>query len=321
MPMTASAPGKVLWAGEYAVLDGAPAVVVAVARRAVARVGQLTDRLSPFLEEARRAIVDRFGAASEEAQRAAQIRVDSQALEQDGKKLGIGSSAAATVAAIAAAIGRDDPRLIHDLAHRAHGAAQAPRGARGSGADIAASVHGGVIAVVQPIDDPSGPLTVERLALPAELAVVLIWSGTPADTPRLVARVRELRDRDPSSHRHAIDLLGHAGESLRTALRANDINRTIAAITEGSQALAELGRRAGAPLVPPIHDQIARLAHAHGGAAKPTGAGGGDLLLAVFPSLPAADAFRIDATNQQLTLIDAPVDATGVALAPPPRSA
>ena len=35
--MIATAPGKLILTGEYAVLDGAPAVVVAVDRRAVAR--------------------------------------------------------------------------------------------------------------------------------------------------------------------------------------------------------------------------------------------------------------------------------------------
>ena len=34
----ASAPGKVVLSGEYAVLDGAPAVCMAVDRRAIARV-------------------------------------------------------------------------------------------------------------------------------------------------------------------------------------------------------------------------------------------------------------------------------------------
>ncbi len=40
--MTATAPGKLILTGEYAVLDGAPAVVVAMDRRVVARY-RMTD--------------------------------------------------------------------------------------------------------------------------------------------------------------------------------------------------------------------------------------------------------------------------------------
>ena len=43
MTEVASAPGKIVLAGEYAVLWGAPAICMAVDRRAVAKVGPLTD--------------------------------------------------------------------------------------------------------------------------------------------------------------------------------------------------------------------------------------------------------------------------------------
>ncbi len=185
VPVGASAPGKVLWAGEYAVLDGAPAVVCAVARRAIARImpsGVRVPPLSSFLAAVRDQIFATYGPGAAETRAASRIVVDSSALQQQGIKLGVGSSAATTVAAVTAALGSADPAHVHPIAHRAHAAAQAPRGSRGSGADIAASVHGGLIEVVRPPGaDDATPLLVRRLTLPVGLTPVLVSLLLPLD--------------------------------------------------------------------------------------------------------------------------------------------
>ncbi|MCX5743511.1 MAG: phosphomevalonate kinase, partial [Proteobacteria bacterium] len=130
--MHASAPGKLIISGEYAVLDGAPALVLAVNRRVVARlVGEpSTAAPSPFLA----------AVAAELARRGRvmpAIVVDSSALYDGAMKLGLGSSAAVTVAATALAIASADPARVFPIALAAHQAAQAARGAAGSGADVA----------------------------------------------------------------------------------------------------------------------------------------------------------------------------------------
>ncbi len=298
--MTASAPGKVLWSGEYAVLDGAPAVVTAVTRRAVARVTDETHELSPFLA----AVRDELGP------RADHVFVDSTSLSDGDRKLGLGSSAAATVAAVAAVLGETGAR-VHEIAHRAHARAQAARGARGSGADIAASVHGGVLEVRRTGEDT--PVAVRRLALPASLELVLVWTGSPADTPSLVAAVRAFRDRDPRGHAAAIEGIATASSALIAALEARDAQAVVAAIAAGAGALEELAARSGAPLVPPVLAAASALARTHGGAAKPTGAGGGDLILAVFPG-PSAP-FRAAARAAGMIVVTASVDPDGVSLA------
>jgi phosphomevalonate kinase len=302
----ASAPGKILLAGEYAVLEGHPAVIVAVDRRATARVAREPQRLSPFLEAARRELVAACGAASPEAERAARVVVDTAGFAAGGRKLGLGSSAAATVAAVAAALGRLD--RVHELAHRAHARAQEPRGARGSGADVAASVHGGLLEV-RGVPE-AGPLAVRRLAWPSDLELCAVWTGAPADTPTLVAAVRGLRARDPAGHRAAIERIAAAAAQLA---RGDDI----AAVVEGAAALAALGDAAGVPLVPPGFEAVAALAAAHGGAAKPTGAGGGDLVAALLPG-GAAGGFRAAAASRGMILVPVRVSLTGVALAEAP---
>ena len=93
--VTASAPGKIMLGGEYAVIDGAEAVLMAVDRRAVAHLENEPCRLSPFLEAAADAIAREVGGAA--AERARRVVVDSEPLRAGDVKLGLGSSAAATV--------------------------------------------------------------------------------------------------------------------------------------------------------------------------------------------------------------------------------
>src|SRR5262245_28908348 len=149
-PLIASAPGKLIITGEYAVLDGAPAIVVAVDRRAIAQRNATPRGSSPFLLAVADEIAARRGASDPAARAALEISVDSTAFYDRMTKLGLGSSAAVTVAAIALALRTDDQDLILEIALAAHARAQGPRGARGSGADIAASVYGGTIVFTRP---------------------------------------------------------------------------------------------------------------------------------------------------------------------------
>ena len=109
----ASAPGKLVILGEYAVLANAPALVMAVDRRCRAEIrssGNAVCRLRSMAEAERRvifrrrarsglALVDRVTDAFP-APKAAGWRgvLDSRGLCSEGKKLGLGSSAAALTA-------------------------------------------------------------------------------------------------------------------------------------------------------------------------------------------------------------------------------
>lgn len=137
IPIRASAPGKLLLIGEYAVLDGAPALVMAVDRRVLVRIDpagdrpgrlnapQLGIREAPMRIRGERLHCDGFNAAAlgltsrlvpavlqtlgraPEAIETVDIEIDSGALfESDGGrpvKLGLGSSAA-VCASIAVAL-------------------------------------------------------------------------------------------------------------------------------------------------------------------------------------------------------------------------
>jgi phosphomevalonate kinase len=304
-----SAPGKIMLAGEYAVLDGGLSVLMAVNRRAVATLTSQPPAPTPFIQ----AIIDELLRRGLDVTRARGLAVDSDALrDPGGTKLGLGSSAAVTVAATALALGSAYERdLAHDIAHRAHQNAQALRGDPGSGADIAASIHGGVIAAWR-ADDPREPMSVEPLRLPAGLHLVPVWTGVAADTATLVAAVRAAADDNPGDHRRALTAIADAAEALARALRDDDAGAAVAAIENGGVAVAGLGRLSGVVLSARTHQRLAAMAASHGGAAKPTGAGAGDIALAAFTDADSAASFRKQAVSEGMTCPALDVDPSGV---------
>jgi phosphomevalonate kinase len=65
-------------------------------------------------------------------------------------------------------------------------------------------------------------------------------------------------------------------------------------------------------IVTPELAQVAELATQHGGAAKPSGAGGGDVGVAFLPDPDAANEFRTRARAIGLGILDLLVDPAGV---------
>ncbi len=310
---TTTAPGKIILAGEYAVLDGSAAVVIAVDRRVRATVADAVAAPQPFLAAVASELASEYGPGSTPALAARRVVVDSSALYQGGIKLGLGSSAAVTVAAVAAAtatttIATSD---IHRLAHRAHANAQAERGARGSGADIAAAVPGGVIAAPRGADARAA-LMVEHLELPTALHLVAVWTGRCADTAALLERARQAQVGDRRAYARACDAIAGAAAALIAALRAADPRACIDAIGRGGRAIAEFGTITSIPVESELHRRLSRAAESRAGALKPTGAGVGDIAIAAFSESAAAQSFRDYVSDQGITLVDLRVDPCGV---------
>src|SRR6185312_7882085 len=140
--MIASAPGKLILTGEYAVLDGAPALVAAIDRRVIARRYSGPRGSSPFLVAVADELARRRGKDDVAVQAAMQIVVDSSALYDDATKLGLGSSAAVTVAATALALAADQKLPVIDreevlaIALGAHAHAQGSKRPRRSTGEL-----------------------------------------------------------------------------------------------------------------------------------------------------------------------------------------
>jgi phosphomevalonate kinase len=332
--MIASAPGKLILTGEYAVLDGAPAVVIAVDRRAIARVRAGAPRgSSPFLLAVATELAHRRGADDPAAKIALDIAVDSSAFYDGLTKLGLGSSAAVTVAATALALGTaparprattagqsaaDELRAMRDevlaIAMAAHATAQGARGARGSGADIAACTHGGAI-----VFRPGAPPHIEKKKWPASVLVIPFFTGAAADTPTLVAQVAAARAARRTEVDAALVAIGDASQAASKALSAPPdlaVTAVIGAFALAASAIDRLALATGIPLVPECvataRSALARL----GGTAKTTGAGGGDVGIAVIPTtadVTVATRLLIEAGCVPLRLA---LDDTGVDLRP-----
>ena len=304
MTWSASAPGKVMLAGEYAVLDGAPAILVAVDRRAEARLVDAPPPPSEFLAAAAAVVGREVGA--EAAAALARVAVDSRALADRGLKLGLGSSAAATVAAVGAAlhaVGRFAPATVGTLAATAHAEAQARRGAAGSGADVAAATWGGAIAF------QAGRAT--PLALPPGLVLAFAWTGAAADTATLVAAVTATRGRPAVEA--ALAAIADASAALAGATTAT---AALAALTAAGAATAALGRAAGVPLVPPSVTALAAALAPLGAVAKTTGAGGGDVVAIAAPTTVAPAAVTAAIIAAGLTPLTLALDPRGVTITP-----
>jgi phosphomevalonate kinase len=352
----ATAPGKLILTGEYAVLQGAPALVIAVNRRVVATRRTAPRGSSPFLLAVADEIAKRYGADHPATRAAMEIVVDSSMFYQGKEKLGLGSSAAVTVAATALALAGDSPVPVIDrdavlqIASEAHAAAQGPRGSRGSGADIAAAVHGGVIAFQKTSPDriawPSdaakrgraitfdGPYnfgeptpqttqeqrTAERLDWPSGVRVLTFYTGSSGDTATLVAAVARGREANSVAVDAAMKSIEQASRAAcqACAMRAPEIanKALIAALALGSAAIDQLAAAAGVRLVPDCVTAARGALTRLGGTAKTTGAGGGDIGIAVIPAtedVTIARRLLIEAGCQPLSLA---VDTTGVDLQP-----
>jgi phosphomevalonate kinase len=281
MRVRVRAPGKALVCGEYAVLRGAPAVVAAI---------------------------DRYARATFDSATGVDPVVDTQELWREGRKMGLGSSAASVVAAeaarrLAGGANLTDVRVRDDLFRYcllAHGAAQ---GGKGSGSDVAAAVFGGVLEVTR-IDPRSAPV-IAPSQLP-DLAFRLYWTGKPAHTPSMIERVQGARVADD-----LWDRLVQCAWAFADACQQGQSDGALGAVREYARLLAALGTAAGVPIVTsemaPFMAQVDQL----GAVAKPSGAGGGDLCLALFRT--GAPTAPIDAAAHSAGLM--PLDDIGVDLA------
>lgn len=283
-----TAPGKLLLAGEYAVLRGGVAVVAAMDRRASARLADAAGVRSPFLTAVAQRIGELWGKDHPAAHAAARVVVDTAAFSQGGQKLGLGSSAAATVAATAAALAGGGLEVEREqvlaLATAAHGDAQGQRGSRGSGADIAAATYGGLLQFRLGAPGP----VLSPLPVPSSVQWLPFFTGHSADTVAMVSRVEAAG----AAAEPALTALADAGSALAVALQRGDASSILQALQAAAQALAALGQAAGYDLETAAVRAVRAALEPLGAAVKTTGAGGGDLAIAALP----AHADRNEAT-------------------------
>ena len=351
MPLTshggdvvARAPGKLYIAGEYAVVEpGHRAVLVAVDRFITVRItpcspageyaGTISSRLyangsrswrrrpqdgqaeavggeDDYIISAIR-VVEALVAEVGGQLRSFDLDISSELEEDDGRKLGLGSSSAVTVAtvrAVADLYGLAASDLtVYKLAMLASDTVQPI----GSGGDIAASAMTGWVAYTSPdrswlrrarqrarvggsvsdlVEADWPGLSVRRLP-PPSLRLQAGWTGAPASTPALVADVQA------GSHgaddyavflRDSQDCLAR----LITAIEDDDAARIMRQIARNRALLAGLSRISGRTIETTELARLVEIALEHGATAKSSGAGGGDCGIALCPPTTDLVALR-----------------------------
>lgn len=314
--ITADAPGKLVVIGEYAVLAGAPGIAVAVDARAGAQLVPagssclvIPDSATrhPFrfgsgglpyweppgpgsfgrpLEAVLDALQSRGVLSSAQALPAVEVALTSAAfhdIDAQGarQKLGLGSSAAVTVALLGALL-----RLVHpaglpagDVLAIACDAHRRLQGGAGSGIDVATALAGGVTGVEYP--EPGATPVVVPLLWPDRLHCLAIWTGRSASTPGMLARLRAFEAVSPAAAAGHLGQLGSESAAALGAWRAGDAHAVLGAIDRFAAALRALDAAAGIGIWSGGHAELAALAAGHGACYKPSGAGGGDYGLAL----------------------------------------
>lgn len=289
--ITYQAPGKAVIWGEYAVLEGAPALVMAVDRYARAEVAPIGEawhiRATGFESEATLDAAGLLRLTPENAQgavaviravlsalgdpplpRGMEIRTDTSAFHVGGAKLGIGSSAAVCTAACAALASVLDQPFSEPVAKTAHRYLQ---GGAGSGLDVAAACAGGLLRFQKGES--------RAATWPEGLHYQFFWVGHSASTIDHLAAFNRWK---ASGETAALDALCGAAADLFDRPDIEQLSRYVRCLKAMDEA-ANLG------IYGPAHARLDALASRAQVVYKPCGAGGGDIGIAV-----SDDASRLD---------------------------
>lgn len=321
--ITEKAPGKLYIAGEYAVVEnGYPAILVALDQfvtcsieESAAEVGKIISRQyhnnalqwhrlgeqmvvdnrdNPFsyiLSAIK--VTEEYARSFARELRIFDLHIDSQLDSDSGKKYGLGSSAAVTVATVKVLcrfynlpVTKDE---IFKLAAIAHFEVQG----NGSLGDVAASVYGGWIAyhsfdrqwLAQQrkyldlrtlVDLPWPDLKIESLKAPSNLQLLIGWTGKPASTSQLVDKISLFKARQQKEYRQFLEDSKHCIQRMVDGFHNADLESIKNEIRYNRELLKQLGTNSGVHIETPVLNKLCEIAEDFGGAAKTSGAGGGD---------------------------------------------
>ena len=312
-----TAPGKLYIAGEYAVVEpGHPAIIVAIDQFISVSIGpakksgsiqsaQYSDMPIRWTRRKNELVLDirdnpfhyilaaihfteKF--AQEKGKKLAffDLKVTSELDNSNGRKYGLGSSGAVTVATVKALNAFYELNLSQ-LATLAHLNVQG----NGSCGDIAASCYGGWLAfstfdhdwvldklasekMATLIESDWPNLQIEPLQVPEDLRLLIGWTGSPASTSDLVDQVHRSRIEKKTSFENFLNASKECVDQMIQGFKQNDIALIQKMIRKNRSLLNQLTSLSNVSIETEELKRLNDLAEQYGGAAKSSGAGGGD---------------------------------------------
>ncbi len=289
MQVIASAPAKAILFGEHAVVYGKPAIAMALNKRAYVKVSENVDNklyvdirdlgITGYLDFKNNSI-------KSDSPKKGILKYILSSIKKvhDGSGLnicidvnipiggGLGSSAAVTVATIAAVSAYNkielDESEIAKYAHEVELEVQKSA----SPLDTTVSTYGGLIYLETDAED------IIQLEIDHDIPVVIGYTYTRGDTGKLVAGVRIRRDIYPEIINPIIDLIGSVVEEAKEAI-LNDDKKRIGELMNINHGLLDTLGVNTKELSNMVY--IARNTGAFG--SKITGAGGGGSIIAYCP--------------------------------------
>jgi len=345
----ARAPGKLVITGEYAILQGAPAIAMAVDVQACVRITAANGPSSALIESSsgerfpfefspgrrltwtgqqpgqRGAIVQAvFDALLQSVRTIPALPGINIELDTDGFfretdngrcKIGLGSSAALLVALVGAAAKSLKMHISEDelrqVAFRAHTDFQ---GVRGSGVDVLTALSGGVIAAFPVVADRDAGPRKEALSWPERLEILPVWSGSSASTPDLLKRFFAYRDRSQVQFGLYMSKLAEISEQSVSAWRESNVAKILATATLYAETLQALDVHAGIGIDTDSHRDIRKLISRRGACYKTSGAGGGDFGLVMTDSIDLIESIKAELIAQGKFVLEAPIVARGLVI-------
>ncbi len=295
------APGKIFLVGEYAVLDEGCAVLAAITLHAKAQFIPRMDAMPPMVSELVRRAKTELGEAAS-ALPPGSVLVNADDFHSGHATGGLGSSAAiavATVGSVYESLGLAIEEHRQQIFAIADAGRRTAQGDVGSGADTAVATHGGLVQVTRHKDTLP---RIDYLTAPAGLHLVPFSAGRSISTRQMTVGLRAYARDESTAFEYAMASLREIAHRFVAELTAGRATGAVVAAGRYGEELARLSAAASVPIVTTAFEQASNLARELGGIAKPIGAGGGEIGLAMFATPEAAQLFRTACTNPLVPL-------------------